>query len=54
MAKTDPQRYATTTRAGDKVEVRHGKNGLGETVSIQADGRGYETLHVDPPRQRHS
>lgn len=44
MAK-EPQEYKTSTRAGEKVTVKHGKNGKGETVSILADGRGYETLH---------
>lgn len=45
-------RYDTTTRDGKKVQVRLGRNGAGETVALQADGWGYDTLHVDPRRKR--
>jgi hypothetical protein len=52
MGRKAEQEYATTNRSGEKVRVKHGKNGMGETVSIMCDGWGYETLNVSPPRRR--
>lgn len=44
-------RYDTTTRDGKKVQVRVGRNDRGETWTLEANGRGYETLNIDLPRR---
>jgi hypothetical protein len=52
VSKDDIQRYKTSTRSGDRVEVRHYKARDGKTTSMQADGRGYELLYLEGVKAR--
>lgn len=38
-------RIDTTTRSGEKVQVRTGFDAYGTDKAIVADGRGYETVY---------